>query len=64
MQLLYFDLPELYSKTDEGMDFIFALEENDDLELFALKSVQILIDVQHDYWSVINYTFFGLPLLL
>ena len=59
MVMQYMDVPQLHYNTLEGMDFIDALSKSNDLELFALKSVQVLIDAQHSYWFKIDfYAFF------
>mgnify|MGYP007095176713 CR=1 FL=1 len=44
MDMNYLDLPFIYSSTNEGFDFMFALTKCQDLNLFSLKSVQIVID--------------------
>ena len=55
------DIPHIYSKTPEGIDFIYALK-NTDLSNFALPSVQIIIDSQLDYWGKVNAYYIGLPM--
>ena len=63
MNLQYYDAPDIYRHTPVGMDFIWALHKTDNLELFALKSVQILIDNHWSYWRRLNTLLFGLPIL-
>jgi len=64
MSLMYLDVPNLYSNTPEGMDLIYALMAAEDLSIFALKSVQIIIDAQQERWLRIDYiAFFGPELL-
>ena len=54
MSLQYYDAPDIYKRTPVGMDFIKALDSTDKIELFALKSVQIVIDHHWSYWRRVN----------
>ena len=53
MILNYLDLPYIFGPTKDGFNFIYALEamENLDLDIFGLKSVQIIIDQQLKKWD-------------
>ena len=64
MTLQYLDLPYLYRPTVQGFDFIYALTECENMEIFTLKSVQIIIDCHARYWDRINYLFVGLPRII
>ena len=68
MQLNYLDIPYMYARTERGMEFIQALVDDsirkDDVSLFGLASVQIIIEHHEKYWKKRNLLFFGLPLLL
>ena len=68
MQLTYLDIPYMYARTERGMEFIQALVDDsirkDDVSLFGLASVQIIIDYHERYWFKRNLFFFGLPLTL
>ena len=44
MSMQYVDIPNIYQHTDEGMDFMKALKVTEDLEIFSLKSIQIIIE--------------------
>lgn len=44
MELNLIDLPHFYSHNYIGFDFITALTKSDDIEIFGLSTVQILID--------------------
>lgn len=57
-------MPFIYHPTQQGFDFIYALTQSEDLDIFMLKSVQIVIDSHADYWYRINHIFYGLPMLI
>ena len=61
MELMYLDIPVMHTHTPEGMDLVDALAFSKDTSLFALKSVQILIDAQSEHWLKIDYLAFFLP---
>ena len=44
MKLRYFDLPHMFTHTPIGFKLIDALHDCKSVELFALGSVQVLID--------------------
>ena len=50
------------------MDFIEALDDDtcrkDDVHLFGLKSVQIMIEEHFLYWRRFSVLFHGFPLLI
>lgn len=54
MYLSYIDLPHFYDHNEFGYDFINALHESKDIDIFSLESVQILVDSQMDHWYRIN----------
>ena len=64
MKLEYIDIPDLFRNTAEGFDFIYALNKTKNLDLFAIKTVQIIIDHQWKYWRVANLLVFGLPVYI
>ena len=64
MKLEYIDIPDLFRNTAEGINFIYALEKTERLDLFAIKTVQIIIDHQWKYWRVANGLVFGLPAII
>ena len=64
MNLQYYDAPDIYKRTPVGMDFIRALDTTDQIELFSLRSVQVVIDHHWSYWRRVNYLAFGLPIVL
>ena len=64
MKLEYLDIPHVYYSTAAGFDFIYALKETDDLSLFALKSVQIMIDEHSKFWDKLNFWCFGFPMVI
>ena len=43
MYMQYFDMPEIYQPSLAGMDFIYALAECKDVDLFKNKSIQMII---------------------
>ena len=64
MNLRYLDMPFFYHHSELGFEFVNALEECENLDLFKLPSVQIMIDSQMDYWyNVIGFGL-ALPLIL
>ena len=44
MQQWVLDIPLIDQRAKKGWTFIYALESFDDLEIFGLQSIQILID--------------------
>ena len=66
MNLQYLDLPFIFSQTEPGFDFIYALNDMGqvDIEIFDLKCVQVLIDGHLAYWEHYNFYWIGLPLSL
>ena len=64
--LKFLDLPHVYKQTSDGFAFIEALNEmaGIDLEIFGLKSVQLLIDGHLAYWDGYNLYAVGLPLVI
>ena len=64
MNLQYLDLPYITRPTQAGFDFIYALAECETLDIFNLKSIQIVIDCHARYWDRINYLFVGLPMMV
>ena len=64
MTLKYLDMPFIYRPTKQGFDFIYALTKAEDLDLFSLKSVQIVIDSHASYWYRRNHLFYGLPMVI
>ena len=64
MKLEYLDIPYVYCNTEAGAMFIYALKESDDLSLFARKSVQIMIDEHHQYWSSRIFWGTGFPMII
>ena len=64
MNLQYLDMPHITRPTREGFDFIYALAECETLEIFDLKSIQIVIDCHARYWDRINYLFVGFPMMI
>ena len=68
MTLQFLDLPNVHKSTEEGQELIYALyemhKENEDLEVFGLKSVQILIDWHIEHWQNINRYVIGWPIFL
>ena len=51
-------------QTARGRDFIDALTECKDRDIFLLRSVQILVDHHYRYWQRINFYFVLLPSFL
>ena len=64
MDMKYLDIPFIFRPTHEGFEFIDALLETNQLEIFGLKSVQTIIDSHHDHWQWKIMLFIGLPILL
>ena len=56
MMLNYLDLPHIFRDTEDGFNFMYALNNigDRDLDIFGLKSVQIMIDLQFIKWGKIN----------
>ena len=54
MDLRYLDIPYVFCPSQDGFNFIDALVECPELEIFGLHSVQILIDSHHFYWKKVN----------
>ena len=63
MSLLYLDMPFVFKPNKSGYDFITALTKCTELDIFRLKSVQIVIDCHASHWNRINYLCVGLPML-
>ena len=64
MDLQFLDMPYIFRQTQDGFDFIYALTECKDLELFNLKSIQVLIDTHAAYWDRINHIYVGIPMTI
>ena len=64
MNMQYLDLLYIFRQTNDGFDFIYALTESDDLEIYGISSVQIIIDRHHAYWWKFNIFGIGLPMLI
>ena len=64
MNLQYLDLPYIFNPTRKGFDFIYALSHCENMDIFTLKSVQIVIDCHARYWDKLNYLCVGLPMLI
>ena len=64
MNLQYLDLPYIFAPTYKGFDFIYALSKCNNMDIFTLKSVQIVIDCHARYWDRLNYLCVGLPMLI
>ena len=47
MKMEFLDIPLVYWNTAAGFDFIYALNKCEDINVFALKSVQIMIGEHH-----------------
>jgi len=62
MDLQYVDVPNIHTNTPVGMDFVKALSDCEDLELFNNGVIHILIDNHWQYWSFWSRVFVGLPL--
>ena len=62
MQLEYLDMPHVFKPNKAGFEFIYGLNKCEELEIFNLKSVQIIIDSHIAYWNKLNYLFVGLPM--
>jgi prephenate dehydratase len=52
MRMFYLDIPHLHKRTKEGRDFIRALKETSDFELFKLFPVQAIVDY---HWRTTRY---------
>ena len=44
MSLQYLDVPNIFKQTAEGKDFMVALKNTEDIDIFGLKSIQIIIE--------------------
>lgn len=64
MSMQYLDIPNIFRHTAEGMDFMTALKETEDIEIFGLKSIQILIESHQQYWLKRHLLVIGIPQLL
>ena len=64
MKLEYLDMANAFVNSEDGFYLIRALEKTSNIELFALKSVQILIDYQWMYWRKAKNLTYGLPILI
>ena len=64
MVLNFIDIPNLYRNTVEGEKFIYALNDCEDLKIFSLRSVQIIIDCHYRHWKWLNLKALGLPQLI
>ena len=64
MQLSFIDIPYVYNYNELGFKIIEALDDSTDINLFGLKSVQIMIDSLHHHWSRVNLVFIGIPLVI
>ena len=64
MSMQYLDIPNIYQHTAEGMDFMHALKVTEDIEIFGLKSIQILIEHHQKYWLRRHLLVIGLPQLI
>ena len=61
MSLQFMDVPYVYSITNYGFDFIYALSFCEDINIFGLKSIQAIINIHEAYWQTINLKFIGIP---
>ena len=64
MQLGYLDMPNIYRPSDEGFDFIQALDKCLDIGIFRNQTVQIIVDNHWAYWSKKYFFFVGLPMII
>ena len=64
MGMSYVDIPNIFHHTAEGMDFMDALKVTEDIDLFGLKSIQILIEAHQKYWLKRHLYAIGLPQFL
>lgn len=62
MEYVYFDMPQIFKDTQSGMDFMFALEHYDDIEIFSHPSIQILVRSHWNIWKPWNFWMLGFPL--
>ena len=62
MKLQFLDIPLVFNSTPEGFKFIYALKASTDSSIFALKSVQIMIDEHAKRWDKVNYLAVGMPM--
>ena len=63
MTLQFLDMPYMCRNNEDGFKFVHALAECPDLELFGLKSVQIIIGKQEDWWRKLSLLCVGAPML-
>ena len=64
MKLQFLDIPSVFFNTPDGFDFIYALKDSTDQSIFALKSVQIMIDEHARHWDKVNYLAVGMPMTI
>ena len=64
MVLNFIDIPNLHKNTAQGRQFIYALNDCEDLKIFSLRSVQIIIDCHYRHWRWLNLKAFGIPLII
>ena len=61
----FLDTPFIFKPTDQAYKFIYALAENEvDLSIFRLSSVQIIIDRHKAFWRPFNIFGMGVPMTL
>ena len=61
----FLDTPYIYEQTKEGFEFIYALTAaKEELEIFGLDSVQMIIDKHRAFWRPYNVYGMGLPMCI
>ena len=64
LRLKYMDLPFIFDQNEAGFAYVKALNKCQDLEIFKLASVQIVIDCHYEHWWKRSMLFIGLPMSL
>lgn len=50
MEINFVDIPYCFENTEQGFELIYALSHFEDVSLFGLGIVQLIIDYQYDFW--------------
>ena len=61
MKLHFYDIPLIFRNCKEGYDFIFALHEQTDVDIYAKKSIQRIITYHWQCWKKYFAYFIVMP---
>ena len=60
----WFDVPLIFDKTEDGYNFMLALQRTKNVDIFAHKGIQLIVENQWAKWTSYNKLMIMYPMVL